>query len=193
MICGEKYKLVKNLSGLKNKAFQFRTWIAKSLESADGKEYIIKLTNDPKKITSELRTYLYLERKGFPERYFSQLRYFDNDVKIVRNNKQIDDRFYALVLKKYDGSLEALKNSLSSTMKDKLKRKLRRRVDKLHELGVIHGDLKEANILLRINNQKRVGVLLTDFTESKFLRDEAELEKDVERENKKLRRILDRL
>ncbi|MDW8073913.1 MAG: lipopolysaccharide kinase InaA family protein [Nitrososphaerota archaeon] len=68
-------------------------------------------------------------------------------------------------------------------MKSKVERKLKRRVDRLHKSGVIHGDLKKAKILLRMSG-RRARVLLTDFIHSKILKDPDEFQK---REKKRIK------
>jgi len=197
IICRKNYELIKSFSGPRGGGFQFRTWLVKDLGISGrrerSKEYVIKATTKPRLVTSELKFYVYLAKRNFPDRYYSELLAFDNNAISYRRGKRIG-KFYVILLKRYDGSLESLRNKLTLDEKEKVLRKLRKRVERLHNLGVIHGDLREANVLLRIK-KKGIGVLLTDFANSKFLRDlrSPESRRLIEEENRKLDRMFSRL
>lgn len=188
-VCGRKYKLVERFGG----GFQFRTWLVKeSGRMKRAREYVIKITTKPSLATSELKLYIFLARKDFPDRYYSELLAFDNEAVAYREGRRIG-KFYAILLKKYDGSLESLLNGLNPVQKKIVKDKLKRRVEKLHSLNVVHGDLRKANILLRI--RKGIGVLLTDFANSKIVDDKRKPENKelIDEENRKLETMLSHL
>lgn len=126
-----------------------------------------------------MKFYIYLAKKGFPSRYYSELLAFDNEAEVSRADKQVG-RFYAILLKRYDGSLKNLLKKLNPKEKKKIVSKLKRRVKRLHELGIVHNDLTLSNILLR-RKGKGLGVLLTDFANSKFTKDERSKKKELKR------------
>ncbi|MEM3081391.1 MAG: lipopolysaccharide kinase InaA family protein [Nitrososphaerota archaeon] len=193
LICRKRYVLVKRLSG----GFQFRTWLARDLGRSGkrhkGNECVVKMTTDHRLATSELKAYIYLEKNNFPERYYSEMLAFDNKATAYRQHKRVG-RFCAIVLKKYDGSLKSLTDQLSKKEKEKIARKIERRVEKLHKLGMIHGDLREENILIR-KSRKGIGVLLTDFAKSVLVTDarKQKVRKLLDREEKRVQGTVSRL
>lgn len=142
LICRKRYVLVKRLGG----GFQSRTWLARDLDRSGKRhkdnECVVKMTKEHRLATSELRAYTYLEKNNFPERYYSELLAFDNKATAYRRRKR-GGSFYAIVLKKYDGSLRSLMDQLSKEEKKKIAGKIKRRVEKLHKVGMIHRDLRE--------------------------------------------------
>ncbi|MEM1944820.1 MAG: lipopolysaccharide kinase InaA family protein [Nitrososphaerota archaeon] len=193
LICRKRYVLLRRLGG----GFQFRTWLARDLGRSGrrhkGTERVVKMTTDHELATSELRAYTYLEKNNFPERYYSELLAFDNEATAYRRRKRVG-RFYAIVLKKYDGSLRSLMGQLSKEEKEKIARKIKKRVEKLHKVGMIHGDLREENILIR-KRRKGIGVLLTDFANSVLVTDarKQKVRKLLDREKEQVQRIVSRL
>jgi tRNA A-37 threonylcarbamoyl transferase component Bud32 len=184
VICGEEYSLVKNLAHLKG--FQFRTWLVKN---RSGKKYVAKITEDLQRALNELRAYIYLKTKGYPERYYAEMVAFDHEAKHVRSGYN----FYAILLKylpeeKFQTIDEYLRNLKNHRRKRILAEKLRRRVDKLHKLNMAHGDIKEQNIMVRETKQG-IGLRLIDFGLSTF-GDEEKIQKDKQAVEKIIEKIL---
>ncbi len=176
LICGEEYQLIKPLYALKG--FQFRTWLVKNI--LNGREYVAKMTLDPDRALNELRTYIYLKTKGYPERYYAEMVAFDHKALHIKSG----DTFYSILLKylpeeRFQSLDEYLRRGVDRKTRKRLADKLKRRVNKLHELGISHGDIRDANIMVR-ETKRGVGLRLIDFGLSKF-NDEREKQKDKER------------
>lgn len=185
VICGEDYKLIKNLYALKG--FQFRTWL---VADDSNKNYVAKITDDPNKALNELRTYIYLKTKRYPERYYAEMVAFDHKALLIRSD---DVQFYVILLKylpeeKFQLLDEFLKKKPAKKQKQRLTDKLKRRVSKLHELGISHGDIREANIMVK-ETKRGIGVRLIDFGLSKFA-DEKEILKDDKRVENLVKKIV---
>lgn len=197
LICRKRYVLLRSLGGVNGGGFQFRTWLARDLGRSGrrhkGRECVVKMTTKHRLATSELRAYIYLEKSSFPERYYSELLAFDNKATAYRRRKRVG-HFYAIVLKKYDGSLQSLRDQLSKEEKKKIARKIERRVEKLHKVGMIHRDIREENILIR-KRRNRIGVLLTDFANSILVTDprKQEVRKLLDEEKGHVQKIVSRL
>ena len=175
-ICGEKYRLIKNFP---LKGFQFRTWLVESV--SNGKKRIAKITYEKNKALSELRVYIYLTGL-YPKRYYARMLAFDHQAQLIRNNFYKNKRFCAIILEylpedRFQSLDEYLKDNLSQGGKRKLKKKLaykiERRIQKLHELCIAHGDIREANIMIDAKKSGRIGVRIIDFGLSKFGDEEA--------------------
>jgi tRNA A-37 threonylcarbamoyl transferase component Bud32 len=184
LICGEEYQLIKNLYALKG--FQFRTWLVKGVSN---KKYVAKITEDPNKALNELRTYIYLKTKSYPERYYAEMIAFDHKALLVRSN---DMQFYILLLRylpeeKFLSLDEYLKKNPAKKQKERLANKLKRRVGKLHELGISHGDIREANIMVK-ETKRGIGIRLIDFGLSKF-GDQKAIRKDDKRVESLIRKL----
>lgn len=63
-----------------------------------------------------------------------------------------------IVMELWEGHLE-----WNERLNRKMLYKLRKQIDKMHKLGLIHGDIVERNILVKRENGKVVDVTLTDF------------------------------
>jgi len=174
LICGEEYQLIKNLYA--QKGFQFRTWLVKNC--SDNREYVAKITEYSDRALNELRIYVYLKTKGYPERYYAEMVAFDHEAKHIKSHRN----FYAILLKylpeeKFQTLDEYLKSCAEKKRRIRLAKKLRRRVDKLHDLGITHGDIREANIMVR-ETKRGVGLRLIDFGLSKFGDEKGKLKDD---------------
>lgn len=185
IICGEVYHLLKPLYVLKG--FQFRTWLVKNFSNS--KEYVAKMTQDPNKALNELRTYIYLKTKGYPERYYAEMVAFDHQALHIKSG----GTFYCILLKylpeeHFQSLDEYLRRSVDGKTRKRLADKLKRRVSKLHELGISHGDIREANIMVR-ETKRGVGLRLIDFGLSKF-NDEKEKQKDKKRVEALIKKII---
>jgi len=186
-IYGEEYKLLSNLSPLRG--FQFRTWLVQRV--LDKKKFVAKITDKPERALRELRTIIYLKENKYPERYYAELVGFDHQAKIRRNNEEI--RFYVLLLKylpheRFQSLDSFLKCSMNDDMKRKIIAKLKRRVDRLHQLKVSHGDIREANIMVRKTAKGRIGVRLIDFGLS-----DINNQKDLEKDKRNIEKIIKKL
>jgi len=186
-ICGEEYKLISNLSPLRG--FQFRTWLVQRV--LDKKNFVAKITDKRERALRELRTIIYLKENKYPERYYAELVGFDHQATIRRNNEEI--RFYVLLLKylsheKFQSLDSFLKCSMNDDMKRKIIAKLKRRVDRLHQLKVSHGDIREANIMVRKTAKGRIGVRLIDFGLS-----DINNQKDLEKDKRNIEKIIKKL
>jgi serine/threonine protein kinase len=183
LISGEEYELIENLSRLRG--FQFRTWKVKKGK----KEYVAKITSRAQRALREVRAYIFLKTKGYPERYYAEMIAFDYEAKHIKSGR----RFFAILLKylpsqKFKPLDEYLKNPISEKMRKRLAQKLRRRVEKLHELGMCHGDIRKENILVR-KTKRGIGLRLIDYGLSKFC-DDKEKQKDLKRVDIIERKIL---
>jgi tRNA A-37 threonylcarbamoyl transferase component Bud32 len=181
VICGEEYSLIKRLGHMTG--FQFRTWLVKN---RSGKKYVAKITEDPKRALNELRAYIYLKTKGYPERYYAEMVAFDHEAKHVRSARN----FYAILLKylpeeKFRTLDEYLRNRRRKRV---LAEKLRRRVDRLHGLNIAHGDIREQNIMVK-ETKRGIGLRLIDFGLSTF-GDEEKIRKDKQAVEKIIEKIL---
>jgi RIO-like serine/threonine protein kinase len=164
-VCGEEYKLVNRLGG----GFQFRTWVVKTTA---GKAYVAKVTDKRDRALDELRTYLFLKAKRYPERFYAPMRAFDHEAVILRKGRGRPRKFYAILLKHLpDERFVTLRQAARKLLQPHLRtvmQKLERRVRRLHKLRVSHGDLHANNVLIGIRPSRRVSVRLIDFTHSKF-------------------------
>lgn len=183
-ICGEEYQLRKNLGA--RKGFQFRTWLIKN--TLNKKEYVVKISKDCDKTLNELRILVYLKTKGYPKRYYAELVAFDYEAVHYRSNHN----FYAILLKylpeeKFQPLDEYLKGRVDKKRRKKLADKLRRRIRKLHELGVIHGDVRKANIMVT-ETKRGVGLRLIDFGLSRFGNKE-----EIQKDDKKVDNFIEKM
>ncbi|KAL4432261.1 hypothetical protein ABPG74_020229 [Tetrahymena malaccensis] len=104
-----------------------------------------------------------------------------NDCIIQYKHHQVNDRSFQLFLEYFDGeTLEAYliksvenKEEINNNENLKIERlniciEILKAANHLHQLNIVHGDLKLANILIKINN-KQIRVKIIDFSESGFL------------------------
>ncbi|KAL4460648.1 hypothetical protein ABPG73_000183 [Tetrahymena malaccensis] len=104
-----------------------------------------------------------------------------NDYIIQYKHHQVNDRSFQLFLEYFDG--ETLLSYLNKSVENKeeinnnenlkIERlniciEILKAANHLHQLNIVHGDLKLANILIKINN-KQIRVKIIDFSESGFL------------------------
>jgi len=194
IICKKRYRLIKRFGGVRGGGWQFRTWLVEDLDRRKRRrEYVIKVTTKPRRMTSELKFYIYLDKNGFPSRYFPELIAYDNEAIAYRDDKRIG-KFHAILLKRYDGSFESFLHELNPDEKRRIMKKLEEGVEILHELGIVHGDLRESNVLLK-RSKRGIGVLLTDFSNSKFLCNlsNSEKKKLIEKDWKRLDKMIERI
>jgi serine/threonine protein kinase len=192
-IWDEEYELIKNLAPLKG--FQFRTWLVRN--TTNGKEYVAKITRKRKRALNELRVYLCLKNRGYESRYYSEMRAFDHNTTVIKSDGRQYDGFWTILLQyltwpKFQPLDDFIKNCTDKKIIPKVVRKLRRRLDRLHECGVAHCDIREANVMVKTTDET-VGVRLIDFGLSKIGADEQSKRKDIKRaENiiKKLQKIV---
>jgi len=178
-ICGREYVLIERLAG----GFQFRTWKVERNNS----HYVAKLTDKTDRALRELRTYLFLKNRNYPDRYYAELIDFDHLANIIKTNGK-KTNLIALLLKYYpfDNLSTFIKNA-NTDERQKIAIKLKRRVLLLHKAGIIHGDLRENNIIA-LKTNRGIGVRLIDFGLSKFIE-----KGDKEKENIKLNRLINRI
>jgi serine/threonine protein kinase len=195
IICGTKYELVQNISA--QRGYQFRTWLVKDFSNQ--KRYVAKITEDRNKALNELRTYTYLKTERYPDRYYAEMLAFDHRAKLVRDDKPQKKTFNVILLKylpseRFQGLDEYLKDSASEhegAIIEKLVEKLRKRVEMLHELGVSHGDIRLANIMVEVTEGKSVTVKLIDLGLSSF-GDEVAMARDKRQTERIAKRLLKR-
>lgn len=78
-------------------------------------------------------------------------------------------------------------NTFNNEIKRKIIDKIKRRVNKLHELGISHGDLKEKNIMIKKTKKGNIGVRVIDFglsdigNKEKIAKDRKDLEKIIKK------------
>lgn len=179
-ICGSEYQLIENLSQ-PLRGFQFRTWRVR--RSSDRREFVAKITPHQERALNEIRVYIYLKTRNYPERYYAEMVAFDHQALLTRKNQT----FYVILLKYLQpNTFQALDIFLrrgrlkkDKSILKKITNKLEKRVDQLHELGISHGDIRQKNMMVNVRETKRVGVRLIDFGLSKF-GDKEEIEKDKE-------------
>jgi serine/threonine protein kinase len=195
IICGTKYELVQNISA--QRGFQFRTWLVK--DSSNQGRYVAKITDDRDKALNELRTYTYLKSERYPDRYYAEMLAFDHKAKLVRDDKPQKKAFNVILLKylpseRFQGLDEYLKGDAEheGAIIEELVEKLRRRVEMLHELGVSHGDIRLANIMVEVTEDKNVTVKLIDLGLSSF-GDEVAMARDNRQTERIAKRLLKRV
>jgi len=183
-ICREEYELIKNLGALRG--FQFRVWLLERL--LDKKLYVAKLAQKKDRALTELKILFYLEKKAYPNRYYAKLEAFDDCV-IYKGEK-----FCAMLLKYLpdEGDFQPLDEYLNGRPLNKNKRKIAekliRRIETLHSLSIIHGDIRKENIMVQVKKASgRIGVRLIDFGLSKFADKEI-----ISEETEKLYRLIDK-
>ncbi|GEM_PF-2745485 len=191
--CGREYELIQNIGVMRG--FQFRTYLVKA--AVGGKQYVAKITEDRNRALAELKVHIFLNAKKYPERYYAKTVAFDHEAAMVRRGTGLRKKFAVLVLtylpsERFQPLDQYLNRESDKPMGKHVARKLcdklKRRIDKLHELGISHGDLKTANIMVTVGDGGRTGVRLIDFGCSTF-EDESRIEKD----NRQLKKVLDRV
>jgi serine/threonine protein kinase len=190
-ICGEDYRIIRNLYKLRG--FRFRTYLVRRV--SDKKDYVAKITQEPGRALNELRAYIYLKTKKYPGRYYAEIVAFDHEAQLIRNGNFLS-KFYVMLFKylperRFKLLSQYLKNKPSINQRKKLADKLERRVNRLHELRISHGDLREDNIMIEEKVSGRMGVRLIDFDLSKF-GDEGHKNKDKKALKRILKKILER-
>jgi len=94
----------------------------------------------------------------------------------------------AILLKYYPyETLERFIKNASQADKQKVANKLKKRVRLLHEVGLIHGDLREENIVV-LRRRRGIGVRLIDFGHSSFATKER-----ISKEERKLEKLIRKL
>ncbi len=192
-ICGQDYQLTRNIGALRG--FQFRTYLVKS--GLDGKEYLAKVTQDLKRALVEVRAHIHLKNKRYPDRYYAKMIAFDHEAVVVRSQSQLRGKFAAILLAylpperfqpldQYLQSKSAI--TVAPSVRKKLGGKLSRRISKLHELAISHGDLRPANIMVTVGRGGRTGVRVIDFGLSRFGDNQA-----IERDDRRLERVMHRI
>lgn len=192
-ICGQEYQLVRNVGALKG--FQFRTYLVK--RALDGKEYLAKITEDLKRALVEVRIHVHLKSMRYPDRYYAKMIAFDHESVVTRSQSRLRRKFSAILLnylpsEKFEPLDQYLRSkpgiAAGPSVRKKLAGKLSRRVEKLHELGVSHGDLRPANIMVTVGRGGRTGVRIIDFGLARFANDKA-----IERDKVSLQRVMHRI
>ena len=154
---GAKRRLVRRLGSLEG--WQFRTWLA--TDQATGRDVVVKITPHQERAEREAAVLLHLRFARYPRRYYAPLIGYDT---LTYRGA----RFYVLVLRYLS---ERRFKPLSSYLKSGslpvpipvLVDKLRRRLRKLHQFKVGHGDIKAGNIMLAVHGKRGVSVRLIDF------------------------------
>lgn len=146
------------------------------------------------KARNEKKILRYLEDNGFYNTFFPHLLSYDEKSKMVvcKSNDFVEEKtkhtsncinkYAGLIIEELDGfkTLEEYKE-LSPEEKQVVNNKVKRRIRKLHRLGVSHGDLFKQNILYK-KYKGGIGVRLIDFAKAKI---DASPE-DIENDNRKL-------
>jgi len=177
-VTNNEYVLEERIPG----GFQFRTWLVR--RKKDGKHFVAKATPELSRMAGEIRAYMFFASvvSDFPRRYHPKIEAFDHESNVIRRGKKIGE-LNVILLKYYPHysyiSLEKLlkDKNCTSEVRKRIAGKLKRRIEKLHDLSLAHGDLHKGNIMVHKTENRRIGVLLIDFGSSRF-RDRHALSKD---------------